>query len=208
MSKNDTTNTKHLIEMSETQGLLDSQRDTKNSIRTTFRIPPKSIERFKQLATGYKLIDAFEQMASMVRNEKTRYVLSLENILSEIRKIEITGQRKSFLINKNSSKVLSKFSKENKIQRDQLIVFLFSLFTEQNLEKNLKRRELYKEIQGKLNLAFVALEEAEELASTLPRKDDPLIDSVGYGYSALMNSHWSIEKFLESGEWEEPYGTF
>ena len=206
MKEKDASNTNHLISMSESQGLLESQRDTKNSIRTTFRIPPETIERFKQLAPGYKLIDAFEQMASMIRNEKTRYVLSHENILPEIRDVEITGERKSYLINKNSSRVLSKFSKENQVQRDQLIAYLFNMFNEHNLEKSLKRREVYKLIKDKLEFAFDLLEEAEKLASTLPRKDDPLIESVGYGYSALMNSHWSVDKFLESGEWEEPYG--
>jgi hypothetical protein len=208
MKEKDSSNTSNLISMSETQGLLESQRDTKNSIRTTFRIPPETIERFKELATGYKLIDAFELMASMVRNENTKYILSLETVLSEIRDVEITGERKSYLINTISSRVLSKFSRDNKIQRDQLVVFLFGKINDRNIEKNLRRRELYKSIKDKLDTAIKYIEEAEELASTLPRNDDPLREYTGDFFQEIGLTSHSIAKFLESGEWEEPYGTF
>jgi hypothetical protein len=181
---------------------MQRERNKKDNIRTTLKIPVSLLAKFNAIAKGYKLIDLFEDLAELLQFEGfIEVITSLEKAKSMSEEV-IVSPRKSFLLSKHASSILTQISKKSPMSRDLVVSQLFAMWVGQQERQQKKQREAYEEVQEKFGDAISALEDIEEILKDKLPHNDPYFSDIGFSLQTLYNADMAVQQYFETGEYQ------
>ena len=193
------------IPESEYQARVQRERNKKDNIRTTFRIPETLIKQFKAVGKGYKLIDLFEDLSDLIVSKNVVDKLFNIETIDTLTKLEITATRKSYLLSRQASSRITKISKNLELNRDAVVSYLVIMWINAQEKQQKQQHEAYKKAQDKFHDAISALEDMEEILKETIPSNDPYYSDIGYSLQTLYNAYEAIQNYFETGEYQNDY---
>jgi hypothetical protein len=187
------------ISESEYHVRMQRERNKKDNIRTTFKIPASLFAKFNKVAKGYKLIDLFEDLAELLQFEGFIEIIVSQEKANSMNKEVLDSPRKSFLLSKLASTTLTQVSKKSPMSRDLVVSQLFAMWIGQHERQQIKQRKAYEEVQDKFGDAISALEEMEEIFKDKLPHNDPYVADIGFSLQTLYNADMAVQQYFETG---------
>lgn len=168
----------------------------RQSVRTTFKLTPRSIDALSLLAgqLGIKQKSIFDHLVDDTR--------TLQALAREIEQREILEENripKTYVISRKTLENLDQVSKRYQTPRDALVEFsierILPLIQEEK-EKHNNRKKLVKQIDTLLADSRKLLEEADKILD----RDDPVFEQIFQIARSIESGHDEISRVIDRGQ--------
>lgn len=168
----------------------------RQSVRTTFKLTPRSIDALSLLAgqLGIKQKSIFDHLVDDTR--------TLQALAREIEQREILEENripKTYVISRKTLENLDQVSKRYQTPRDALVEFsierILPLIQEEK-EKHNNRKKLVKQIDTLLADSRKLLEEADKILD----RDDPVFEQIFQIARSIESGHGEISRVIDRGQ--------
>ena len=173
----------------------------RQSVRTTFKLTPRSIDALSLLAgqLGIKQKSIFDHLV-----DDTRALQALARDLEN--RVELAQERvpKTYVISRKTLENLEQVSKRFQAPRDALVEYCIERIMpliEEEKEKHLNRLKLQTKLDKFLALSREILEDADQELD----RDDPVFEQVYQMARAVQSGHDEINQIIEKGARLEDY---
>ena len=173
----------------------------RQSVRTTFKLTPRSIDALSLLAgqLGIKQKSIFDHLV-----DDTRALQALARDLENRAELDQERVPKTYVISRKTLENLEQVCKRYQAPRDALVEFcierIMPLIKEEK-EKHLKRQKLQTKLNQFLDLSRELLEKADEELD----RDDPVFEQVYQMARATQSGYDEINQIIEKGARLEDY---
>ena len=173
----------------------------RQSVRTTFKLTPRSIDALSLLAgqLGIKQKSIFDHLV-----DDTKALQALARDLENRAELDQERVPKTYVISRKTLENLDQVSKRYQAPRDALVEFcierIMPLIKEEK-EKHLNRQKLQTKLDQFLALSRELLEDADRELD----RDDPVFEQVYQMARAAQSGHDEINQIIEKGARLEEY---
>ena len=188
-------NKKETIDFIMVSGAYSSDLRGRQSVRTTFKLPPRSIDALSLLATqlGIKQKSIFDHLVDDTR--------SLQDLAREIETREARSENrvaKTYVISRKTLESLERVCKRYQTPRDALVEFsierIMPLVKEEK-KKHENRKKLRARLARLVADSGALLEESDRLLD----RDDPVFEQVYQIVRAVRSGSDGINDIIEKG---------
>jgi hypothetical protein len=182
-----------LVMMSET---YSSDLRGRQSVRTTFKLTPRSIDALSLLAgqLGIKQKSIFDHLVDDTA--------ALKALAKEIENRETIGDNrvaKTYVISRRTLENLERVCKRYQTPRDALVEFSIERILPL-IQDEKKKHNNRKKLTGKLNQLLSDSRELLEKADRLLDRDDPVFEQIYQTARAVQAGHDEIDAIIDRGE--------
>ncbi|MBT8329425.1 MAG: hypothetical protein HKP52_10190 [Desulfofustis sp.] len=173
----------------------------RQSVRTTFKLPPRSIDALSLLASqlGIKQKSIFDHLV-----DDTRALQELARDLENRAELDRERVPKTYVISRKTLENLEQVCKRYQAPRDALVEFcierIMPLIKEEK-EKHLNRQKLQTKLDQYLALSRELLEDADKELD----RDDPVFEQVYLMARTAQSGYDEINQIIEKGARLEDY---
>ncbi|NNF48120.1 MAG: hypothetical protein EX260_01385 [Desulfobulbaceae bacterium] len=173
----------------------------RQSVRTTFKLPPRSIDALSLLASqlGIKQKSIFDHLI-----DDTRALQELARDLENRAELDRERVPKTYVISRKTLENLEQVCKRYQAPRDALVEFcierIMPLIKEEK-EKHLNRQKLQTKLDQYLALSRELLEDADKELD----RDDPVFEQVYLMARTAQSGYDEINQIIEKGARLEDY---
>ena len=173
----------------------------RQSVRTTFKLTPRSIDALSLLAgqLGIKQKSIFDHLV-----DDTRALQALARDLENRAELEQERVPKTYVISRKTLENLEQVSKRFQAPRDALVEYCIERIMpliEEEKKKHLNRQKLQTKLDKFLALSREILEDADQELD----RDDPVFEQVYQMARAVQSGHDEINQIIEKGARLEDY---
>ena len=168
----------------------------RQSVRTTFKLTPRSIDALSLLAgqLGIKQKSIFDHLV-----DDTRTLQALAREIEQREMLEENRIPKTYVISRKTLESLDQVSKRFQTPRDALVEFsierILPLIQEEK-EKHNNRKKLVKQIDTLLADSRELLEEADKILE----RDDPVFEQIFQIVRSVESGHEEISRVIDRGQ--------
>jgi len=173
----------------------------RQSVRTTFKLPPRSIDALSLLATqlGIKQKSLFDHLVDDTR--------ALQALAREIEKRDAVKENrvaKTYVISRKTLENLEQVCRRYQTPRDALVEFSIERIMPL-IQEEKKKHENRKKLKEKLDKLTADSRELLKEADTVLEREDPVFEQIYQIARAVQSSNEEIHKIIEKGKRLEEY---
>jgi len=173
----------------------------RQSVRTTFKLPPRSIDALSLLATqlGIKQKSLFDHLVDDTR--------ALQALAREIEKRDAVKENrvaKTYVISRKTLENLEQVCSRYQTPRDALVEFSIERIMPL-IQEEKKKHENRKKLKEKLDKLTADSRELLKEADTVLEREDPVFEQVYQIARAVQSSNEEINEIIEKGKRLEEY---